>query len=56
MELVSPTDSVICHVVALRASITEEAAVEEVAPATPEPEVIKKGKKEEEAAEEKKKK
>ena len=56
MQLVSPADQVISHVVALRAAA--EPAAAEVAPATPEPEVIKKGKKEEEAAEggEKKKK
>jgi large subunit ribosomal protein L25 len=52
MKLVSPTDTVISHVVAVRA--TETATPEgEVAAATAEPEVIKKGKKEEEGAEKK---
>jgi large subunit ribosomal protein L25 len=61
MKLVSSPDTVIAHVVALRAE--EAPAAAEAAPAaegTPaaggEPEVIKKGKKEEEAAEEKGKK
>jgi len=51
MKLLSPGDSVIAHVVALRVEVVAEpVAVEaEVAPAA-EPEVIKKGKKEEEAA------
>jgi large subunit ribosomal protein L25 len=60
MKLVSSPDTVIAHIVALRA---EEAPAAEAAPAAgaapgaPEPEVIKKGKKEEEgAAEEKGKK
>jgi large subunit ribosomal protein L25 len=59
MKLVTAPDTVISHVVALRTSTAE--TVEAVA-ATPEPEVIKKGKKEEAAAgapekkEEKKKK
>ena len=51
MKLVSPADTVIAHVVALKAE--EAAAAETVAEAaTPaaEPEVIKKGKKEEEGA------
>lgn len=50
MKLLSPPDSVIAHVVALR---REAAAVEAAAPeaAAAEPEVIKKGKKEEEAGE-----
>ncbi|HXK06324.1 MAG TPA: 50S ribosomal protein L25 [Verrucomicrobiae bacterium] len=64
MKLVSPPDSVIAHVVALRAEETpapaagaEGAAPVAGAPAAAEPEVIKKGKKEEEApAEEKGKK
>jgi large subunit ribosomal protein L25 len=58
IKLVSPPDSVIAHVVALRAEAAPEAAAEVAAPAAAaEPEVIKKGKKEEEgAAEEKKKK
>jgi large subunit ribosomal protein L25 len=50
MKLLSPPDTVISHVVALRAEAepTPEAAVTEAAPAAAEPEVIKKGKKEEE--------
>jgi large subunit ribosomal protein L25 len=52
MRLVSSPESVIAHVVALRAeeTTTEAAAAPEGAPAAAEPEVIKKGKKEEEAA------
>lgn len=51
MKLISPPDAVISHVIALRAeeAPAAEAAVE-AAPATGEPEVIKKGKKEEEGA------
>ncbi len=50
MKLVSAPESVISHVVALKAE-AEPAAVEGAAPAaTAEPEVIKKGKKEEEGA------
>jgi len=45
MVLLSPPDSVISHVVSLKA----EAVAEEVVAAAPEPEVVKKGKKEEEA-------
>ncbi len=62
MKLVSNPDSVISHVVALKAEEAPAAAATEgAAPAAPaEPEVIKKGKKDEEgaapAAEEKKKK
>jgi large subunit ribosomal protein L25 len=59
MRLLSPADSVIAHVVALRAEEVAPAAVVEVAPtaeAGGEPEVIKKGKKEEEAEPEKGKK
>ncbi len=60
MKLVSNPESVISHVVALKAEETPAAAAEGAAPAaTAEPEVIKKGKKEEEGAapaEEKKKK
>ena len=59
MRLVSSGDSVLSHVVALKAEVVEAAPTEGAAPAaTAEPEVIKKGKKEEEApaAEEKKKK
>jgi large subunit ribosomal protein L25 len=50
MRLLSPADSVIAHVVALRAEEVAPAAVVEAAPvaeAGAEPEVIKKGKKEE---------
>jgi large subunit ribosomal protein L25 len=53
MKLVSPADSVISHVVMLKAEAEPEpaAAVEGAAPAAAaEPEVIKKGKKEEEVA------
>ena len=52
MRLVTAPDTVISHVVALRAAVTVEAEPAPVA-ATPEPEVIKKGKKEEEGAEKK---
>ena len=52
MKLVSPPDTVISHVVAVRATETT-AAEGEVAATTAEPEVIKKGKKEEEGAEKK---
>jgi large subunit ribosomal protein L25 len=55
MNLVSPPESVIAHVVALRAEAEPEAAPEAAA-TTAEPEVIKKGKKEEEAAADEKKK
>jgi large subunit ribosomal protein L25 len=49
MKLVSAADSVIAHIVALRAE--EAAATPDAAAATTaEPEVVKKGKKEEEAA------
>jgi large subunit ribosomal protein L25 len=51
MRLLSPADSVIAHVVAMRAEEAAPAATAEVAPAAEaggEPEVIKKGKKEEE--------
>jgi len=51
MRLIGPTDSVIAHVVAMRAEEAAPAATAEVAPtaeAGAEPEVIKKGKKEEE--------
>jgi large subunit ribosomal protein L25 len=52
MKLLSAPDSVISHVVAVRA--TEAATVEgEAAATTAEPEIIKKGKKEEEGAEKK---
>ena len=58
VKLVSTPESVIAHVVALRAeAVPEAAAAAEPSAAAAEPEVIKKGKKEEEApAEEKKKK
>ena len=56
MKLVSAPDTVIAHVVALRAeeapAAAEAAPVAEATPAGGEPEVIKKGKKEEEGAEE----
>lgn len=47
LRLVTAPDTVISHVIAVRAAATETEEV--VAPAVPEPEVIKKGKKEEEA-------
>ena len=47
MKLLSPADTVVCHVVALRDSVTDAAAAE--GDATKEPEVAKKGKKEEAA-------
>jgi large subunit ribosomal protein L25 len=54
VKLVSAPETVIAHIVTLRA---EEATAEaEAAPATAEPEVVKKGKKEEEAADDKGKK
>jgi large subunit ribosomal protein L25 len=59
IKLVSSPDSVISHVVALKAEEAPAAAAEGAPPAAAEPEVIKKGKKEEEGAaegEEKKKK
>ncbi len=49
MKLVSPADTVVCHVVALRDSLAEAAPAEADAAATKEPEVAKKGKKEEAA-------
>jgi large subunit ribosomal protein L25 len=54
MKLMSPPESVIAHVIALRAEVVAAPAAEAApaeAPAAAEPEVIKKGKKEEEAAE-----
>jgi len=48
MKLIAPADTVIVHVVSLKAE--EVVAVEEGADKTAEPEVVKKGKKEEEAA------
>mgnify|MGYP001105406167 CR=1 FL=1 len=55
MKLMSPPDSVIAHVIALRGEAQAAAPAAEAAPAeapsTAEPEVIKKGKKEEEAGE-----
>jgi large subunit ribosomal protein L25 len=60
MKLVSAPDTVIAHVVTLRAeeapAAAEAAPVAEAAPGAAEPEVIKKGKKEEEAEESKGKK
>jgi large subunit ribosomal protein L25 len=60
MKLVSAPDTVIAHVVALRAEVVETpaegAAATPAAGAAAEPEVIKKGKKDEEAPEEKGKK
>jgi large subunit ribosomal protein L25 len=53
MELVSAPEAVIVHVVPMRGGAVEETEAA-AAPATPEPEVVKKGKKEE-AAEEKEK-
>lgn len=50
IELKSPPDTVICHVIALRTSQVTEAAEAEAAPA--EPEVVKKGKAEEKEKEE----
>ncbi len=50
MKLLSSADSVISHVVSLRAEETPAAEAAGPAVAAPEPEVIKKGKKEEEAA------
>jgi large subunit ribosomal protein L25 len=47
MKLLSPGDSVISHVISLRA---EEAAPADAVAGAPEPEVIKKGKKEDEAS------
>jgi large subunit ribosomal protein L25 len=49
IKLTSPPDSVLAHVVALRAETTTTETAE-AAPAAAEPEVIKKGKKEEEGA------
>lgn len=48
LKLVTAADTVISHVIAVRASATETETA--AVPATPEPEVIKKGKKEEGAA------
>jgi large subunit ribosomal protein L25 len=56
MKLLSPAEELLAHVVAMRGEAATAEAEPAAAPATPEPEVIKKGKKEEEAAEEKKKK
>lgn len=58
MKLMSPPDSVMAHVIALRAEEVAPAAEAAATPATTgsEPEVIKKGKKEEEAAAEGEKK
>ncbi len=51
VELVSPRDQVIAHVVALKAEAVETPAAEGATATAAEPEVIKKGKKEEEEAE-----
>jgi len=58
IQLVSPAESVISHVIAIKVEAEPVAAVTEGAPvaAVAEPEVIKKGKKEEEAPVEEKKK
>jgi large subunit ribosomal protein L25 len=57
VKLLSPPESVLAHVVALRAeAVPEAAAAEPGAAVAAEPEVIKKGKKEEEAAADDKKK
>jgi len=57
IELVSPAEAVVSHVVALKAEAEPAAATTEGAPAaTAEPEVIKKGKKEEEEGTDEKKK
>lgn len=58
VKLVSPPDSVISHVIALKAeeAPAEGAAAEGAPAATAEPEVIKKGKKDEEEADDKDKK
>jgi large subunit ribosomal protein L25 len=56
IKLLSSPDTVISHVVALRATEEAAPATEAVAATTPEPEVIKKGKKEEEGAEKKEEK
>jgi large subunit ribosomal protein L25 len=53
MKLLSSPDTVVSHVVAVRASEEAAAATPEAATPVAEPEVIKKGKKEEEAAEKK---
>jgi large subunit ribosomal protein L25 len=53
MKLISAPDLVLAHVIAPKAAAAEGAAAEGAAAATPEPEVIKKGKKEEEGAAEK---
>jgi large subunit ribosomal protein L25 len=50
MKLLSASDSVIAHVVSLKAEVVETPVVEPGTPAVVEPEVIKKGKKEAEAA------
>ena len=52
-KAVTPPDTMIVHVVIPKAEESAQAAVTEGAPATAEPEVIKKGKTEEEKAEKK---
>lgn len=54
MKLLSPPEALLAHVIALRAEEVAKSADGEAA--TPEPEVVKKGKKEEEEAADKKKK
>jgi large subunit ribosomal protein L25 len=57
MKLLSPSDALLAHVIALRAEAAPAATEAEVVPAVAEPEVVKKGKKEDEApADDKKKK
>jgi large subunit ribosomal protein L25 len=57
VKLVSPSDQVLAHVIALKAEVVAEPAAAEAAPAAAaEPEVIKRGKKEEEGAADEKKK
>jgi large subunit ribosomal protein L25 len=56
MKLISPGETVICHVVVARAGAETEAVAAEGAAPVAEPEIIKKGKKEEEEEKEKKKK
>jgi len=56
VKLVSPSDQVLAHVVALKAEAVAEPVEGAVAPTTAEPEVIKKGKKDEEAVPDEKEK
>jgi large subunit ribosomal protein L25 len=50
MKLISPADTVIVHVITLKAEVVETPEVVAAVPGAPEPEVIKKGKKDEDAA------